>query len=432
MQGDDSIDSGVPVRLTSKQSFIILNQWRWRLGLDKYRTFIHGACVRTSVFVCAITCTLAVFTFFPVGGALSAADSTAPAVYQEAKIVDRVHLQFREVPNVQDLGCLMAREHRLFEKEGLPTVEFLWDESSNSLVNSLADGHTDFLFSWMAEGVKARANGKKLVAVALIAQKTSACVIVRNDLNPTIKNIKNLNGKRISVWHFNETSPIAFFNSRHIDVQPVVQRASTNALFEKDLVHGAFTTAYSFGLLKKYSNYRDHVVMFKLSEQDCRFPENTLFCRESFLKEHGDIVKRVVTAIYKGWESVVADPDKAVRVLSDFRRSCNLNCDQYVLRQQLDEWLTVLNLTKPLDSNGGCDQARYDALVKAMIEGKLISEKNPPAFGELFQPVFKGKPVSSSVPAKVSGKAVPAPKTAQTAKATANAPGASEPSATKK
>lgn len=318
--------------------------------------------------------------------------SLAPAgpLLEEVSVpskVERIRIFLQENPGVENLGCLVAKEQGFFEQEGLPPVELVWDV--DYLYDCLFDGRADFRFAWMAEGVMKRASGRKVVAVALMTQGTSACMMLRSDLHPTIDSLDKLKGKKIAIWQYHELTAKTFLASKGIVPHYVVQRAETNFLFDEELVTATFSTDYSFAFLSKYTPYRDNVLLFRFSDYGCDFPENALFCRELFLETHPDICQKVVAAIFKGWGVVVNNPDEALNLLLTAREKVHRPSDRFVLRQQLDIWLPLLAYNQKLEANGQCDQARYERLIQAMIKGNIVKAEQVPRFFDLFRPVLK-------------------------------------------
>lgn len=308
-------------------------------------------------------------------------------------------IQFHDLPGVQFAGYLAALKYGFYAQEGLDNVELRWRNDVEDPLKTLENNRSHFATSWMAEGILARSQGNPIVAVALVAQGSSACVMIRRDLFPDIEDISALEDKKVSVWFRYESIGRTFLAKHKIDSSIVVQYRETCQLFSLGFIHAMIATTWNNKPRVNYLLYRDAIRYIPLKEKGCDYPEDTLFCNETFLRKHPDLCRKFVQATFRGWQKVAKDPGNIIELLSNHCAEFGMNSDQFVLREQLDGYLSVFQPPSEPANNGYCNQARFERLVDDMIFGGLIGKEKRPTFRDFFVPVL-GQATSASHPVK--------------------------------
>lgn len=299
-----------------------------------------------------------------------------------------IRVMFHNQPSVSFLGSFAAKELGIFDELGLPPVEFIWENDYSRKIDSLMQGNLDIINCWMAEGIHARANGIPIVALALLSQKSTSCFMVRRDLDPTLIDLKSLQGRKIPLWAHYELTPLAFLATQKIKIIPIVQRSETNMLFNEGVVKACFATMYTHVFFSNYLEFRNAIQIFRFSDYGVDFPENTFFCRESFMRNHPDLCRKYILGVFKGWEKIIERPDLGVDILSRYCDRAGILSNQFLLKKQLEIWLSYMDFQKDLQKNGFCTKQRYDKLVEAMVLSGTIEREKSPSFHEFFYPIL--------------------------------------------
>ncbi|MDO5581392.1 MAG: ABC transporter substrate-binding protein [Planctomycetia bacterium] len=296
---------------------------------------------------------------------------------------------FHSQPSVSFLGNFAAKELGIFKKLGLPPIKYYWENDSSQKIEFLMQGNLDIINCWMAEGIQARSNGVPIVALALLPQKSSSCFMVRRDLDPTLIDLRSLQGRNVPIWAHYELTPLAFLATQKIKINPVVQRAETNMLFNEGVVKSCFTTTYTHAFFCNYLEFRKDVQVFRFSDYGVDFPEQTCFCRESFMRNHPELCRKYILGVYMGWKEVVSNPDRGVEILSKYCEDAGILSNRFLLKKQLEIWLSLLDFKEDLSKNGSCTPERYQKLADALVLSGAIEEKKKPEFKDFFFPIME-------------------------------------------
>ncbi|MDO5553571.1 MAG: ABC transporter substrate-binding protein [Planctomycetia bacterium] len=287
-------------------------------------------------------------------------------------------------PEIRSLGFCVAEQKGYFLEEGLTDLDLRWDFDSANKLERLANGEFELLVSSMAEGICARADGQPIVAVNLLSETGTACIMVRNDLDPALTRIHGLNEKTVAIWFNNEKMVRALFAALDIQVKFVVQREESNLLFNDGLTLASFGRFETNSLQTQFKSFRDDVRLFFFKDLELDYPETTIFCRESFLKENADSCQKIVHAMYRGWETALQQPREAIKILKEYCQKYDHPCDEFIGESQLKRWLASFKLKQPLTSNGNCPQESYEKLVSGLVLAREFDPDAAPAYDQFF------------------------------------------------
>ncbi len=308
---------------------------------------------------------------------------------QAESVPKRIIVQFHDLPGVQFAGYIAALENGFYAEEGLPEVKFLWRNDEVSPFSMLANNQAHFATSWMAEGILARSQGIPVVGVALQTQGTSACVMIREDLFRNLDTISSLENKKVSAWFGYDLSGRAFLTKNKVNATVVIQRRETCQLFSLGYIHAMIATTWNNKPRVKYLLYRNTIRYITFKECGFDYPEETLYCNETFLGQHPDLCAKFVKATFRGWHKVLEEPDRIVETLAHQCSKFGVCDDTFVLRQQLDAYMSVFQTDPQTPNNGQCDQNRFDRLTDDLISGRFIEKEKRPAFHDFFVPVLE-------------------------------------------
>lgn len=338
---------------------------------QRRKTIICQCCMM--IIVCLLTLWTA-----PVSNAESS-ENTRPA---------SIRVLMHDSPGMEFLGILIAHDLGYFEQAGLPPVSLFWNDGSNKEISQLCSGKMDFVIAWMSEGIEHRMLGHDVTGIALLPQGSSACFLIRTDLFPDIKTPADLAKKKIAVWSCNQSTPAAFLAHQKIKSQLIQQRSNGTMLFSDGLVEATFANTYSYAVVTKYMKFRNNVRVMKFSDFGCNYPENTVFCRDSFLRCQPELCRKFIEAVFQGMRLINTDPQKAMEVLSRYYLEARLFDDHVILLEQLSVWRDVCQLNNEISKIAGCDKKRFEELLTDMAASGLVDRAKIPPFEKFFVPIL--------------------------------------------
>jgi NitT/TauT family transport system substrate-binding protein len=238
---------------------------------------------------------------------LLAALLLAPAGAQAA---DKVRLQLQWVHQAQFAGFYLAQDLGLYGKAGLE-VEIKPGGPGLDPLIELAAGRCDFALSWLSEALQRRGKGVPLLNLAQLVQRSSLLLVTFAD--SSIKNIKDLQGKRVGLWSRQfALAPRALFHREGVRVQEVPQNV-TMAPFLMRAVDAASAMLYNeYHQLYQAGVDLNQIRVFDFVELGLNFPEDGLYALNQTWAQRPEICRRFVAASLEGWHQAFAQPEKAL------------------------------------------------------------------------------------------------------------------------
>lgn len=306
------------------------------------------------------------------------------AAEEPAGVPEKLTVAFYDLPNVNALGFIMAKERGYYEAAGLPEIEFLWQDEAHTVFEHM-EKDASIGVSWLAEGIQARAEGSKVVGLGRLSRGYSNAISIRRDWTPTLTNFDVLDGRKIGLSFRRDLSARVFFQSRGIKIHPIVFRPDRNVLFRKGGVDAIVVVSYNFFVLSEYVRGRDLFRNFKLSDYGGGYPEDTVFCRESFYEENPELCRAFMDATFRGWAYTFSHKEEAVQALVNYQRAYQLMGDTYILERELVAWESLMDLNPELGANGECGQEDYERLCRDMVKSGVIGEGEVPEYDTFFR-----------------------------------------------
>ena len=231
---------------------------------------------------------------------------------------ETVILQLQWLPQAQFAGYIMAYEKELFKQEGLD-VRIQFGGPGVSPLELVLNGEVDFCTAWLSQALALKADGKPLVNICQILQKSSLMLVARK--NNGILTPENLNGKRIGFWGGDfSIQPRAFLRKKKISASLILQSFSVDAF----LTGACHVTSAMF-----YNEYHkiiqagideDELVTFFYSDYGLNFPEDGVYCSEHALSLNPELCRKMKRAIIGGWAYAFSNPDETLDQVVEYCR----------------------------------------------------------------------------------------------------------------
>jgi len=219
------------------------------------------------------------------------------------------------IVQAQFAGFYIAKEKGIYEKYGLD-VTILKGGTQYPPVECLATGKTDFASTFLSTAVEKRAEGVRLVNIAQIVQHSGLRLIARKSSG--IRSVKDLDGRKVTLWKDFRTQPNALFLKYNI--KPLVQpQGPYMEMFLRGAVDVASAMLYNeYHVALNTGIDEQDLTVISFDKDDLDFPEDGIYCMESFLKQRPDVCRRFVKASLEGWEYTFAHMDEALDLVMKY------------------------------------------------------------------------------------------------------------------
>jgi putative hydroxymethylpyrimidine transport system substrate-binding protein len=281
-------------------------------------------------------------------------------------------------PNADHVGIYQALAEGDFSRAGLD-VHVQVPSNPASPLQLLAAGKVDAAISYEPELLLARNQNLPLVSVAALVQEPLTSVVSVGSQH--IKNPAQLRGKRVGD---------AGIPYQHAYLETILAHAGVPASSVKEINVGdnlvpAMLSGAVNATLGAYWNYEaiqlarlgKHPNVIRMNQVGVpNYDELVLVVRESTLTNHPDVIRRLVQAMGRGYESARADPAGAVANLV----RANPGLDPKFQAAAVSATLPAFFPTNSSEPWGWQDPVQWNSYGQWMLSNHLIS--NPAAVAD--------------------------------------------------
>lgn len=243
------------------------------------------------------------------------------ALMQAQKTPDEITCFIADKQRVQFAGMIIAQEKGIYEKYGL-RVRFVAGDRSRASAMLFA-GKTDFTVLLLPTAVSLRAGGKKIVNIAQLINGSTFLYLARKSSG--IQQPQDIAGRKAGVlWGDLQIMSDAFFARYAFAPRPVRQGSSVNLFHLKGIDayfarrHDEYHTLINCGIEK------DELRVFRFADAGLGFPEDGLYCTESFYEKNKELCAKFARATLEGWKEAIEKPEESVDcIVAHIRKSNN-------------------------------------------------------------------------------------------------------------
>ncbi len=216
------------------------------------------------------------------------------------------------VPQAQFAGYYIGLEKGIYRKHGID-LTIITGGPDSPPPELLTEGRADFASLWLSTGIQMRAEGKRILNIAQIMQR-SALMLVAKKANG-IEKPSDINEKKVGLWGpIFQIQPIGFFKKYDLAVHIVPQSFSVN-LFLRDGVDVASAMWYNeYHTIINSGIDPDELTTFFFHEHGLNFPEDGIYVLEDTYEKDPDLCAAFVRASIEGWLYAFDHPDEALAV----------------------------------------------------------------------------------------------------------------------
>ncbi len=215
-------------------------------------------------------------------------------------------------PQAQFAGYYVAYEKGFYKKYGL-NVKILTGGPDSPSNEYLKEGKAEFATMWLSSAIQMKAHGIKIINIAQILQRSSLMLVAWRS---KVKDIQDLNGKKIGVWGSTFIVPLkAFIKKYNLKVKIIPQMGSIN-LFLRGGVDAA--TAMWYNEYDKIINSGVdpcELTTFLFYKYGLNFPEDGIYVLQSTYKKYPNICAAFVKASIEGWLYAFKHPKEAIDIV---------------------------------------------------------------------------------------------------------------------
>jgi NitT/TauT family transport system substrate-binding protein len=306
--------------------------------------------------------------------------SASPIFPQQLK---RITFVPHWVPQAQFAGYYVALEKGIYKKYGID-LEIITGGPNTSSAKLLKEGKADIALMWLSNAIELKAKGIKIINFAQCVNRSALMLISKKSSG--INSPKDMNGKKIGIWGGDfEIQPMEFFKKYKLNVNTIMQGSSINLFFfdgidvTSAMWYNEYHTIINSGINK------DELNTFFFSDYGLNYPEEGIYCSESFYKENRDICEAFLGASLEGWRYAYDHPDEAIEIIIRYMKAANLPGNRSHQRWMLDCMKELYFPSKKMDNFELLQADSYMLLAKTLLEDGLI-DKIPP-YKDLYKPL---------------------------------------------
>ena len=286
-------------------------------------------------------------------------------------------------PQAQFAGYYMAQEKGFYSEEGLDvTIKHIPANFTGTATDFLFTGESQIVGQQLLQAMVARSDGKKLVNVFQLTQKTGLMLLSKEPVDKFVQ----LDGKKVGRWKagFSEICEI-IQNSAGIDVEWVPFISGIN-LFVFGAVDATLCYSYSeyIKVLMSVGKFPEENIVRFSDMIDFEIPEDGLYVTEKYYKKNKATVDKFVRASKKGWEYVRRNPEETMSVVMKYVKEGNIVTNETVQKMMLEEYLRLqVNPATGEPDYAAVTREQFDQIQQQLLMSALIV--NPITYEEIIK-----------------------------------------------
>ncbi len=290
------------------------------------------------------------------------------------------------LPQAQFAGYYVAREKGIYEKYGLD-VEVLMGGHNFPAIPVLTEDKTDLVSMFLSGAIKAKARGVDMVDVCQLSQRSALIFVSKKESG--IDKPDGFNGKKIGVWRSDfQELPRAFLNKFDIDAE-IVPITSTVNLFLWGGIDIMCVMWYNeYHQILNFGINPDELNTFHFYDYDLNYPEDGIFCMESFYHENKEAVEKFVKATIEGWNYAFAHKEEALDIVLERMEKVMVPANRAHQQWMLNRMQDVFILQEGDKITGCLKKEDYLSTARVLLKSGVID--NIPDFEE-FNKTPEGK-----------------------------------------
>ena len=280
----------------------------------------------------------------------------------------------------------MAREKGFFHQATGRKMSLEWYTDGPSPLERLSSGSTDVCTAWLAAAIRERSQGKPIVNLMQIMQRSSMMLVTRKDSG--IHAPGDMGGRRVGMWGADfDIQSNALFAKFGVRPTAVLQDFSITP-FLRGAVDVASAMYYNeYHKMLDAGVRKEDLRVFLLADYGMDFPEDGIYCTQDTLRRNPAVCAGFVASVIRGWDYALSHESETLDVIMRYatteRISTNRNHQRWMLRS-MGQFIRY-RVGNDTAAWGSLSPKAYADVAKALTDQGLIRQTPPLAE---FRPVI--------------------------------------------
>lgn len=280
------------------------------------------------------------------------------------------------IPQAQFAGYYMAVEKGIYARHGLE-VTVLDGGPQRPVEKCLPSGEATFASHFLSAAIDLRDDGVPLVHLAQLSQRSALLLVARKARG--IKSVRDLEGRKVSVWPSFDLQPKALFRKHGLHVNQLKQGPTIN-LFLRGGVDAVSAMWYNeYHLLLNAGLNQDELTVFFYDQHGLNFPEEGIYCMADTWRTRPDVCRRFVQATLEGWQYAFAHFEETLDVTLRRTDAAGTGTNRAHQRWMLNRMRDLFESDKR-DVFGQLKREDYDRVARELKDAGMI--RAAPVFEE--------------------------------------------------
>ncbi len=286
------------------------------------------------------------------------------------------------IPQAQFAGYYLALEKGYYRDQGLDVV-ILEGGPRRPVDKGLVSGEATIATHFLSSAVKLRDQGVPLVHLSQITQRSALMLVAHKSHG--IQTIKDLDGKKVSVWPAFSAQPTALFRKNNLRVQTITQGSTIN-LFMRGGVDAASAMWYNeYHLFLNSGLNEEDVAVFFFDQLGLNFPEDALICLADTWRSRPEVCRKFVRASLAGWDYARSHPDETLRVVMTRTEQARTGTNRAHQRWMLKCMADLIRPVRPGMAMGELSREDFEHMAQELKSAGEI--KTMPRYEEFHVPL---------------------------------------------
>jgi NitT/TauT family transport system substrate-binding protein len=244
---------------------------------------------------------------------------TAKQDYDTLRIVS---FQPQWLHQAQFAGFYVAHQKGFYRALGLDVrIEMGGPERPSPVM--LEKGNVEITTMFLTSALREWDKGNRIVNLAQLSQKSALLWVAKKSSG--IREIKDLNDKKIGIWYSDFREPSMIFVKKHNLNIREVPIAWTINLFLKDGVDAMNMMRYNeYDVLLNTGIGEDELTVFPLADNGVDIPEDGIYCTEEYYLQNQAVCDDFTKASLDGWQYALNHQEEALSIVLAYQKKAHL------------------------------------------------------------------------------------------------------------
>ncbi|MBI4773709.1 MAG: ABC transporter substrate-binding protein [Deltaproteobacteria bacterium] len=301
-----------------------------------------------------------------------AAALLAAAVHADEKQLVKASFIPQWIPQAQFAGYYTAYEKGFYAKRGID-LTILPGGPECPPDRLLLSGEADFCTLWLSRAVQLRAQGRKIVNIAQMLQRSALMLVAKKSSG--IETPHDMNGKKVGLWGpIFQIQARAFFEQYGVTVQVIPQSFSVN-LFLRGGVDLASAMWYNeYHTILNSGINPEELSTFFFQDYGLNFPEDGIYALEETYNQHPEFSCAFVEASIEGWRYAFAHPEETLDMVIRNLKQAHFPASRVHQRWMLSRMKELILWNESSNAVGALARKDFDRVASTMKDEGMIDQ----------------------------------------------------------